>query len=176
MRSSFFTADQFKTGHPLPFFSCWSVRASRKHAYIVLTPLNPTFISKTGVCRGIHEISYFCSKKKKKKKKKRLWVLVRTASQWRFCRIPTIYVFSRNMKNIRFFYLNFFHFLDVKFLVYLNRQVFVMSFICDVVLSMFIPVSILCGAPEEFCFALVAFPVYFGWLHISKCLFSHVAT
>ena len=29
-------------------------KTSRKHAYIILTPLNPTFISKTGVYRGIH--------------------------------------------------------------------------------------------------------------------------
>ena len=27
---------------------------SRKHTYIILTPLNPTFYSKTGVNRGIH--------------------------------------------------------------------------------------------------------------------------
>ena len=31
------------------------------------------------------------------------------------------------MKNIRFFYLNFFHFLVVKFSVHLNRHVFVME-------------------------------------------------
>ena len=37
---------------------------SRKHAYIVLSPLNPTFIyfSKIGAYRGIHHFSYFCSK------------------------------------------------------------------------------------------------------------------
>ena len=35
---------------------------SQKHAYIILTPLNPTFNSKTGVYRGIHYFSYFCSK------------------------------------------------------------------------------------------------------------------
>ena len=44
--------------------------------------------------------------------KHRLWVLVRTA--------------SRNMKNIRMFYLKNCHFLVVKFSVYLNRRVFVM--------------------------------------------------
>ena len=43
--------------------------------------------------------------------KHRLWVLVRTASPRRFERIPTIYVVSRNMKNIRiFFYLKIFIF------------------------------------------------------------------
>ena len=36
---------------------------SQKHAYIILTPLNPTFIySKTGVYKGIHHFSYICSK------------------------------------------------------------------------------------------------------------------
>ena len=42
--------------------------------------------------------------------KHRLWVLVRTASSWRFERVPTIYALSRNMKNIRFFYLKIFIF------------------------------------------------------------------
>ena len=32
----------------------WLGYASRKHAYIILTPLNPTLYSKTGVYRGIH--------------------------------------------------------------------------------------------------------------------------
>ena len=53
---------------------------SRKHAYKILIPLNPTFIykcSKTGIYRGIHCFSYFCSKH-------RLWVLVRNASARRF--------------------------------------------------------------------------------------------
>ena len=53
-------------------------------------------MSKTGVYRGIHYFSYFCSKY-------RLWVLVRTTSARRFKRVPTIYVLSRNMKNIRIF-------------------------------------------------------------------------
>ena len=39
----------------------------------------------------------------------------------------TIYVLSRNMKNIRSFYLKIFIFLMVKFSVYLNRHVFVMG-------------------------------------------------
>ena len=54
--------------------------------------------------------------------KHRLWVLIRTAS-----RVPTIYVLSRNMKNISIFYLKNCHFLVVKFSVYLNRHVFVMQ-------------------------------------------------
>ena len=40
--------------------------------------------------------------------KHRLWVLVRTALLRRFYRVPTIYVLSRNMKNIRVFYLKIF--------------------------------------------------------------------
>ena len=39
--------------------------------------------------------------------------------------MPTIYVLSRNMKNIRIFYLKTL-FLEVKFSIYLNRRVFVM--------------------------------------------------
>ena len=38
-----------------------------------------------------------------------------------------IYVLSRNLKNIRIFYLKIFIFLVVKFSVYLNRHVFVMA-------------------------------------------------
>ena len=49
--------------------------------------------------------------------KHRLCALVRTA---------TIYVLSRNMKNIRIFLSENFHFLLVTFSVYLNRRVFVM--------------------------------------------------
>ena len=51
---------------------------------------------------------------------------VRTASSRRFYRVPTIYVLSRNMKNIRLFYLNIYTVLVVKFSVYLNRRYFVM--------------------------------------------------
>ena len=54
----------------------------------------------------------------------RLWVLVRTASSRRFKRVPTIYILSRNMKNIRIFLSENFHFLVVKFSVFLNRHVF----------------------------------------------------
>ena len=59
--------------------------------------------------------------------KHRLWVLVRTASMRRFWRVPTIYVLSRNMKNIRIYFLKICHFLVVEFSVYLNRRVFVMN-------------------------------------------------
>ena len=52
--------------------------------------------------------------------KHRLWVLVRTAWPRRFLRVPTIYVLSRNMKNIRVFYLKIFS------IWRWNRHVFVM--------------------------------------------------
>ena len=39
----------------------------------------------------------------------------------------TIYVLSRNMKNIRVFLSENFQFLEVKFSIYLNRLVFVMQ-------------------------------------------------
>ena len=40
--------------------SCLNI--SRKHVHIILTSLNPLLYSKTGVYRGIHYFSYFCSK------------------------------------------------------------------------------------------------------------------
>ena len=42
-----------------------------------------------------------------------------------------MYILSRNLKNIRIFYLKIFHFLVVKFSVYLNRHVFVMNGPCE---------------------------------------------
>ena len=54
------------------------VKLTRKHAYIILTPFNPTFTySKTGVT-GIYIIFLISAQKH------RLWVLVRTASPRRF--------------------------------------------------------------------------------------------
>ena len=41
--------------------------------------------------------------------------------------VPTIYVFSRNMKNIRVFLSENFQFLEMNFLICLNRRVFVMD-------------------------------------------------
>ena len=75
-------------------------------------PLKPHFyIVKLGFA-GVCYFSYFCSKH-------RLWVLVR---------VPTIYVLSRNMKNITVSYRSEnFKFLEKKFSIYLNRCVFVMS-------------------------------------------------
>ena len=41
--------------------------------------------------------------------------------------MPTIYVLSRSMKNIRIFFSEKFQFLEVNFSIYLNRHVFVME-------------------------------------------------
>ena len=38
------------------------ILTSRKHIFIILTPLNPIKYSKTAVYRGLHYCSYFCSK------------------------------------------------------------------------------------------------------------------
>ena len=46
----------------LPFDISFTHPSSRKHVYIILTPLNPTFYSKTGVYSGIHYFSYFVKK------------------------------------------------------------------------------------------------------------------
>ena len=80
-------------------------------------PHKPHFLyGKTGVYRAILYISYFCSKH-------RLWYSLEPPH-----RVPTIFVLSRNMKNIEKIYLIFFfHFLVVKFSIYLNRHVFVME-------------------------------------------------
>ena len=46
-----------------PFPKLKKSKASRKHTYIILTQLKKTLLySKTGVYRGIHYFSYFCSK------------------------------------------------------------------------------------------------------------------
>ena len=83
-------------------------------------PLQPHFyIVKLGFA-GVYIIFLISAQKH------RLWVLVRTASARRFYRVPTIYVLSRNMKNIRVFHLKIFQFLEGKFSTYLNRCVFVM--------------------------------------------------
>ena len=72
-------------------------------------PLKPHFyIAKLGFT-GVYIIFLISDQKHK------LWVLVRTASARRFYRVPTIYVLSRNMKNIRIFCLKIFIILLVGF-------------------------------------------------------------
>ena len=57
--------------------------------------------------------------------KHRLWILVRTASLRRFYRIPTIYVLSKNKKNITIFHLKIIIFTAVKNCCILHGRVFV---------------------------------------------------
>ena len=51
--------------------------------------------------------------------------------QRQFQCVPTIYVLSRNIKNIRIFYLKIFLFWLKKISVYLNRRVFLMTVLAD---------------------------------------------
>ena len=73
------------------------------HENTPFDPLKPHFyLVKLGFT-GVHIISLISAQKH------RLWVLVRTASPRRFLRVLTIYVLSRNMKNITvFLYLKIF--------------------------------------------------------------------
>ena len=81
---------------------------SRKHAYVILTPLKPHFyIVKLGFT-GVYIIVLISAQKH------RLWVLVRTAS-------------SRNMKKYQKFLSENFTIFGGKISVYLNRHVFVMN-------------------------------------------------
>ena len=85
-----------------------------------ISPYIPLLYSKTGVCRGIHIFLIFALKH-------RLWVLVRTTSARRFYRVPTIYVLSKNKKNIKIFLLKIFNFYSSKNLCLLHGQVFLMK-------------------------------------------------
>ena len=84
------------------------------------SPLTPFLYSKTGVCRGIPIFLNFAPKR-------RLWVLFRTALARRFKRVSTIYVLSKNKKNIKFFSTENFHFHNFKNHCILHVQVFVMK-------------------------------------------------
>ena len=106
-----------------PFISCYfNLIYITKTRLYNFDPLKPHFyIVKLGFT-GVYIIFLISAQKH------RLWVLVRTASPRRFWRVPTIYVLSRNLKNIRFFFLSEnLYFLVVKCSVYLNRHVFVMT-------------------------------------------------
>ena len=92
--------------------------ASRKHAYIILTPFNPILYRKTGVYRGIHYFSYICSKH-------RLWVLVRGAEA--VLTSTHNLFFEQKYEKYKSFLSENFQFLEVKYSIYLNRRVFVMG-------------------------------------------------
>ena len=78
-------------------------------------PFKPHFYIKEWGLQGIHYFSYFCSKRI-------LWVLVRTASMstHNLC-------FEQKYEKYQIFFSENFHFLVVKFSVYLNRHVFIMD-------------------------------------------------
>ena len=85
---------------------------SWKHAYIILTPLNPLLYSKTGVHRGINYFSYFCSKTQ-----------IMGTHQGSSNKYPQS-MFWVEIWKISVFLSENFQFLEVKFSIYLNRQVF----------------------------------------------------
>ena len=93
---------------------------SRKHVYIILIPLKPHFyIVKLGFTEVY--IIFLISAQKHK-----LWVLVRTAeavltSTHNLC-------FEQKYEEYQNFLSENFHFLEVRFSVYLNRHVFVMPY------------------------------------------------
>ena len=97
-----------------------STSASRKHAYLILTPFNPLLnvYSKTGIYRVC--IIFFISAQKH-----RLWVLVRTASAGRFSRVPQSVFLAEIWKILESLSENF-QFMVVTFSIYLNRRAFVM--------------------------------------------------
>ena len=86
-----------------------------------IPPYTPLLYRKTGICRVIPIFLIFAQKH-------RLWVLVRTASARRFLRVPTIYVLSKNKKNIEIFQLKIFNFKTSKNPCLLHGQVFVMVY------------------------------------------------
>ena len=75
-------------------------------------PLKPHFyIVKLGYA-GVYLFSYFCSK---------------TETARRFKRVPTIYVLSKNKKNIKHFLLKIFNFYNLGKIYILDGRVFVMD-------------------------------------------------
>ena len=88
--------------------------SSLKHAYIVLTPLNPTFIQLNWGLQGYTLIFLFLLKD------------IDCGYTLEPPRLVRIYVLSRNMKNIRVFIWKFSFCFVVKFSIYMYRHVFVM--------------------------------------------------
>ena len=103
---------------------------SRKHAYIILTPLTPLLYSKTGVYRSIHFFFLFLLKnidcgyslepplRGGSNEYHRLSDAVLTSTHT-LC-------FEQKYEKYQIFLSENFQFLDVKFSIYLNRRVYVM--------------------------------------------------
>ena len=93
-----------------------STCTSRKHAYIILTPLNPTFIIVKLGFTGVYIIFLISAQKH------RLWVL----SEAVLTSTHNLY-FEQKYEKYQFLPVNF-RFLEMKFSIYLNRPLFVMAF------------------------------------------------
>ena len=87
-----------------------------------IPPYTPFSHSKTGVYRGLHYFLIFALKHI-------LWVFVRTASMRRSYRVPTIYVWSKNMKIhlVKKFQLKNVIFTDVKNRCIMHWRFYVMQ-------------------------------------------------
>ena len=83
---------QLETSCGLIKVRCLTVYHQENMSVQRIPPYTPLLYSKTGVCRDIPIFVIFAPKH-------RLWVLVRTASLWRFLRESTIYVLSKNKKK-----------------------------------------------------------------------------
>ena len=59
--------------------------------------------------------------------KQRLWILVRTASARWLKRVPTIYVLSKNKKNVKNFLMKIFNFYNIRKICISHGHVLVMS-------------------------------------------------
>ena len=115
----------------------WAVRcpcipgASKGNAFLMrnsftktcpynINPLKPYFLySKSGVYMGIHYFSYFCSKH-------RLWYSLEPPRRGGSNEYPQS-MFWAEIRKISAFLSENFQFLEVKFSIYLNRRVYVMS-------------------------------------------------
>ena len=90
---------------------------SRKHTYIILTPLNPTLYSKLGF-RGVYIILLISAQNidcgYSLEPPRRVYVLIRNL--------------KKNIRNLP----EKFQFLEVKFSIYLHRRVFIMRSYCRV--------------------------------------------
>ena len=91
----------------------------RVFVMIIFTPLNPLLHSKTGVYKGIHKFSYFCSKHI-------TLVHVRTAYGGAVLTSTHNLYFEHKYEKYQIFLFEKFPFLIVKFSIYLNSHVFVM--------------------------------------------------
>ena len=90
--------------------------SSQKHAYIILTPLNSTLCSKTGVYRGTH---YFLISAQKH----RFGNLLEWPRRGRSNEYHNL-CFEQEYENYQNFSSDSFQFLMVKFSIYLNRHIF----------------------------------------------------